>query len=311
MNKYKAEIPLILQYRRDGDSRETTYDSEVHVAQFTVRLFDVECFVSERPTGTHVTITEILCKTEDEAYSLAIKTLTELCVALSFDIESSNLNKHLGHLRFTWRNKDIIITPHDQAVQENVAIQGILTLQSPQTPAILSKVSTDPTLGFVLRAYYNALSPLDFKSKYYNAFVIIEYLETHFTAYITTTPLLSTEQMEALQGATETALSGMGLDREKSKRISSRAFQGIKDPKSGTEESRNEKLSLIFTDFFGIKTIRFNQEIVAVDQVLTKTLIDVRNYLFHAGKSKVTDGDLARYTNLLLILIELVVQKLL
>lgn len=157
---------------------------------------------------------------------------------------------------------------------------------------------SDENVGFLLDSYYNSLQPLDIRSKFYNAFIIIEYLESKYAKSLPSELLIKDNDYTAIEGFINKQIGA--YPKESKSRIIS-TLRGI--IKNQTLKTRAEKLVYIINECLGCKEIEHFGKITPVDKGLCTNWINARNKSFHAGEPQ----NLKNLTDLLILLIQQII----
>lgn len=249
-------------------------------------------------------IENITAENEYKVQEETSKIIDTVLHLLSLEIQRRNQNQHWGHVRIGWRASSMKIEPRDASITGELHNHLIQTVDIPDVSDMLGRCHNNRDLGFLLAAYYFALAPADFKTKFYNAFTIIEHIEKRYRDRINSTLLLSESQIKNLLGVVNAALKFI-----EDVKVRKRVYSDISGTVKGTtQENREEKLYRILWDVFNVRTINYYANQVEVNIDLLKRFIKTRNSLFHgsgvAASPSSVDEELKRDTDLLILLCE-------
>jgi hypothetical protein len=237
------------------------------------------------------------------AADIATEIFDLLVVALSFDLQGRYPNSHNGHPRFSWRRRELRI--FQLAPREGLMIDGSLAIKSiykfpaERTQAFLSTIESNPILAFLVTSYYQALGPLDTRSKFYNAFLVVEFVERLAEEQLPIALLLDPKLLEPSISIMRAYLSSHGLDRGEMERIICRSLGQLR---TATRQSRQTKLLQFLKEKLQITSVFYAGQEHPVDDELIKNVIEQRNRLFHAASKD--DQDVKKLTDLLILLVE-------
>ncbi len=134
----------------------------------------------------------------------------------------------------------------------------------------------NPEFKFIMDCYYRALAANDSVTKFYNAFSVIEFIETTFKDEINTSELVAgnvyKDFVDYLDGFD-------GFIPDQKNRILNRVGNTLKN---ATLESRAEKLFALMTKYFEIEYVSSGSVEMSVTLESMKELISIRNSLYHS-----------------------------
>lgn len=280
-----------------------------------------------------LSIDGIYADNENYAYDMAYKIADRVCYVLTFILNSQNYNFNHFHPKLTYRIRDILCSRNDyenyskfEYVDDAVMIymtDNIFT-RATMNCKIISTINVDlfnsvfriygnnKHLSFILESYYRGLGEIEFISKYYNFFTIIEYIETNFSEFADYNEVFSKKQKNELRKLFACKVTEYLTENDKKNledRVNSRFGTLIK---SITDKTRTEKLCDILHKHFGLSEIKFSTVNFSVDVDTIKNFIDTRNSLFHA--KRITEEEeknkLNKLTNELMVLCTILISKI-
>lgn len=299
LKTYSAKIIVKTEYIGPFDNPNFSSHVEYNLSA-SLDIEKTKCIFQKTATHNMLQISNIQAASEDNACLQASNIATKLLMAVSYDVQSTNPNPHYGQIKFSYDNKDIIITPKDNFVSGSVSITNKSSPNLSKTAEIFKAISENSDFEFLLSSYYAALSPTDFKSKFFNSFLIIEFIEIKYRDKIVTTPLIQENDFKKIA----TSIEGI----ENFCRIKSRLHNELLN---ATMESRAEKLTSILNDYFKITELQGSTIRGKIDLDFSKSIIKLRNGLFHAGSIKDTEEELKNIGDRLIYLNETILNKLL
>lgn len=282
-------------------------------------------------------IDSVYADNEDYAIDVALNISNRICTVLTYIVQSQNPNFNYFHPKFTYRIRDIqckedIYQKYQNAIKksnENGNTILVLSERFKITEALqnkmIYKVKSDSFvplynlslsnnhLSFAIESYYRALGDIEFISKYYNLFTIIEYVEVNFRQYTGAVLMFNNRQkadmMDILLEKVNEYLKNKVYEKEEYiDRFKCRISQLISDV---TDKTRAEKLVSIIKDYFGILNIEESIIKYDISESKIKEFIDTRNSLFHAKKLNQDDiNKLTILTNELMVLCKCIIGKL-
>jgi hypothetical protein len=305
MRIYEAGCPIEVEFRSQQDRVDVRHDQAVKLStSVVVDLCSVEVEV-ERSAG-HVRVEGVRATNESEAYTRAKRLASTALAALSLELQGHNPNQHLGHIRLAPVLAQMSVSPRDATIAESVDLRLVTHLAVMEAQAFADAASRSEDLRFLLAAYDAAIGPLDVRSKFYNAFTIIEHVESTRTADVSPRRLLTKAQRLAVERVLEEHLT-----REVGAEVARLARQRIANPLAqATHESRDTKLLRILVDAFGISEIEYAAKKWPVDHALVATFTKTRNGLFH-GATTGGDAKIADTTGKLIKVVERALRHLL
>ena len=284
--RFFASVPLLIEFQSAYDGPWFSSDYAVGIGTASFRVGARVASVENRPGGLLMTVTEIEARDRADAATLAAEDFGVVAAALSMDLQGQHLNSHYGHPRFAWRSRDIqiesIVRPAGINLEASVATKTLLHFTPSRTQSLIAMQLERSIFRFLLNCYYSALAPTEPRSKFYNAFTIIEFVEANFVRRIATSALVSPELLTELGTSVEETLERSGVTAEASSRIRNRSLGPLQ---SATMESRASKLAQILNSVLGVRALKYVGLDFAVDTGFAKSLINARNRLFHAGEA--------------------------
>lgn len=298
MTKYSAKIPLIIENLSMVDTHEKSYSSDI---ELTVSATDdlVEIEITMKGEIKEARLSNVVAQNEHDAFKIICNIMSKVKAILTFKTQLNNPNRHLCHTRINWKPSDIEITPRDSCPSESFSSKMIQQIKHMDLQGFIIQINNSQSLEFLFNSYYEALSPTDFRSKFYNAFTIIEYIEDNFTSCIKINPLISGDECNDLKSEVEEVLKKLNLCKIRNKMCSL-----IGTLKTSTSENRKEKLFSIIKDVFGINELKYGSRTLKINRALTDQFIDTRNKLFHGYDLENPEKSLIQIVNELIFLDE-------
>jgi len=286
-----------------------------------------------------LSIDSIYADDENYSYDMAYKIADKVCCVLTFILHSQNYNFHHFHPKLTYRIRDIVHHKRDYdnyveytrkqkrykdgnetihlsdriLLNEHIECKLCSSVNVDSFDELFSKYGSDKHFRFVLESYYRGLGEIEFVSKYYNFFTIIEYVEVKFSKYAEYKDVFYKTQSDELKELFATKidefLSGNKDAKNLEDRINSRFGTFLANI---TDKTRAEKLCDILNNHFDLNEIKFGFVNLSINADTIKNFIDVRNSLFHAKRiTEEEESKLNRLTNDLMILCTMLVFKIL
>lgn len=286
-----------------------------------------------------LSIDSIYADDENYAYDIACKFADKVCCVLTFILHSQNHNFNHFHPKLTYRIKDIFCKEsnyerynkfksdecryEDEDGNVTIHISDRISFKESTSNKITSTVNTNlfnslfeiyknnEHMSFVLESYYRGLGEIEFISKYYNFFTIIEYIESNFSKYANYKEVFSKNQKDELKKLFASKVAEYITENDEKNledRVNSRFGSLLK---SITDKTRSEKLCDILHNYFDLYEVEFSTVNFSVTADTMKNFIDVRNSLFHA--KRITDKEknkLNILTNELMVLCTMLISKI-
>lgn len=308
MRRYSVSVPVSISFRSAYDTHDFGYAHQVEYEAQTV-LEGVTVNISISGESGSIELRGIRAKSEVEAVQRSQELVTTGSNLCSLEIQLQNSNPHYGHPRVDWEPRLIDVTPSDQWPREELSITAKQEIDSSVFPRRLEKVSRCRDVSFLLSACAASYYSVDYRTKFFNAFLVLEFLEQRYAASIETTRLVEDSLLEVVDEAVRGVLVTLEQD------VINRVVSAVRSTLTRmTSESRALKLTRVLNDVFGIQLLEYLREEVAVDVEFVRDLIEKRNAFFHArpvpADRYVASADLKRLTDLTVILATHVVQKL-
>jgi len=294
MYKFKVKVPLELEYKSNFDKHDFSHKNELEF-KFSSSYDEFNYSLHGEARNYTLLIDNIIAENEAACIEKVKSFLNSLLPLASLIIQSRNSNQHYTHLKLDYlisnvnieqqaridvqeqsqeQNGQVIKLSDQIMIKENVQITSITQIDFSKLN-IFFNYSNDKVFQYVLEGYYRSLSATDPATKFYNAFTIIEFMETYFRNDIATSSLLDKEEMEKVVKCLKENIS------RNVERIVSRVQNTLSN---ATLESRHEKLITILNDKFMIKNIKCGTVDRDIDIDFAKQIIKIRNSLFH-GKT--------------------------
>lgn len=275
---YTARAPLHIEHQSPLDTHCFQMSNGV---RFQARYDSPPLRVAVDIDGAegHADISGLAQPDEDRAFAEACRVLARTTAVATLQVALANPNPHYGHMRVAWRPGEVTLTPRDQVPADAVGVNARTTVGADEFGDRLGRALADPELALLFASVARATGDSDFRSRFYNAFSIVEYVEARMTGDLGCAPLLSPAQLGALLEGIDRALPRDDLAEGVAGRVRARVRGSLLN---ATMESRAEKLRRILVERCGIQTIPMPQGETAIDRVLVQRFIDLRNQLFHA-----------------------------
>jgi len=294
MYKFKVKVPMELEYRSNFDEHNFSHKNELKF-EFTSSYDEFNYSLLGEDGKYILTIDNLLAENENICIERVKSFLNSLLPLASLIIQSRNSNQHYTHLKLDYhiskvnidqqvkidvqeqsreQNGQVIKLSEQLTIKESVQMTSITQIDFSNLDTFFNNYNNE-VFKFVLDSYYRSLSATDPETKFYNAFTVIEFMETYFKNDIKTSKLLDKDEMDKVVACIEENIS-----RNK-ERIVSRVKGTLSN---ATLESRHEKLIAILNDIFMIKSIKCGVVGKDIDIDFAKQIIKIRNSLFH-GKT--------------------------
>lgn len=275
---YSANVPLIVEYLSPyDDTHDCKYSGKLELITSN-KIGSTEVNITIKNETCEANLFNINAQNESEAFKIVKGMMHRELIALTFAIQFKNSNCHLDRIRINWKAGDIAINPKDNWPSDSIKIEKIKSIAQLDSQSIIEQIDKNPSFEFLLNSYYAALSPTDFRSKFYNAFTIIEYIEKNYSSHVKFTPIASKQNLNTLKKEVDKILK-MSCFKE----IRNKVRQTIGNLNQSTKEDRKEKLVQIIKKVFDVHQIAYATQILEVNEILIGKFIDIRNKLFHGN----------------------------
>lgn len=195
---YSTKIPLVIENLSMIDTHEHSYSSDIKLTvSANDDLLKIEITMNEEIK--EASLYNVVANNEHDAFKTICNTMNKIKTVLTFKTQLDNPTRNICHMRINYKPYDIEIKPSDSCPAESFRNKMILDIKQLDLQGFINQVNCNPFFGFLLNSYYEALSPTDFRSKFYNAFTIIEYIEYNFKTHIKTNPLISENEYNSLK----------------------------------------------------------------------------------------------------------------
>lgn len=352
MKKYLIEIPL--KYNRNSNldrpdssnDLDLNFDKDINLSwslTITKGKFELneKCHIKIYKENEEflISMDSLYADNEEYAIDIASNLANKVCYVVTYLVQSQNVNIHYFHPKFSYRTRDIrckegayerydnFIKPEKEngdlflhvsdsiSFRDSVHTKMIYSIKTELFDKIFDLMSSNKHLSFVIESYYRALGEIDYISKYYNLFTIIEYIESNFKEKSNAKKMFNKDQKKELVDIATSKLNECFENNEECddnkvyvRRVSNRFSQILSD---STDKTRTEKLYTIIKEYFKIEKIEdplFNYEIT---ESKLKKFIDTRNSLFHAKKLSEDDiKQLSTLTNELMVLCKYIIKNI-
>ncbi|WP_252244005.1 hypothetical protein [Clostridium sp. ZBS14] len=233
------------------------------------------------------------------AIKLAVNIIDNICYAISFIVQQKNSNTHYFDTKFGYNIKDVEImedkySKYEEYMEENLisfneslrlreslSMKGkqVIDINSIDFNKILNEISKDNKKRHLIECYYKSLGNIEYTSKYYNLFTIIEFIETNYTKEISINNIFTEEEeKEILDNMRILLAENLNKDNEIVNRIINRVSQIT----NSSLETRAEKLYRIITEYFAIECVNSGVHSIELTKAKVNEFIKMRNGLFHA-----------------------------
>lgn len=307
MPTYRAEVPIAINssQRNDRQGFRTSWGARINTELVWNAL---RCrLISLDPTVVRAVFDEVVADHEAAAYEIVSGALAFIVPFVSLEVQREHVNRHYGPLRATWERAAVDITPHDNWPAGSVAarMESIVGFNNPD--AQLAVLSGTPELRLLLLSYDRALAPDDDESRFFNAFAIIEFVESRFSTRARFPPLLTDAVAEEILTATTTRAQQLVPDQQIVQRIRNLVSSPLR---RATLENREAKLLAILRDDFGVTSVTDATGPTEIDVAFVRRLTDARNRLFH-GAAGADAAAFPRLTDKLTLVVEGILRALL
>lgn len=302
MPTYSVHVPLLVQYQSSYDSPTFSSDYGVKIPpiSFQVGLHSVTL---EEENSTYILkAMGIEATDESKAATSAANDFEMLSAALSLDLQGKNPNSHYGHPRFSWRSRDIIVQEAPKAaglqIRDALGIKVTHHFKAENSQRFIEAQASHRLIRFLMATYYESLGPMDMRSKFYNAFVVIEFIEANLVDRIKTTAMIQATLLDPLIAIARAFLESHGISKDGVNRLIERSLGILR---TATVENRASKLASILNDVLKIASIEYATKTITVDKELAKSFINQRNRLFHAAEAS---EDIKPLTDQIILVVE-------
>lgn len=220
---------------------------------------------------------------EIEVFNKIKSIIKNIPIALTLEMNIVNCNIHHYHPKVEFDYDHIVL--HSTVINKNsnntlnygagTEIHITMGLNKERLLKIykcIDKLQDDKMIKFL----YNGFGEKDLESKFYNSFAIIEIIEIKYKDYSNSIQIIDDESCDKLKDCVE----NFPLNNENKKKITDAVIGAAKKVSNMT---RNEKLCRIVVNRFNIKSIKFIDKIINIDDSLCNFLIEGRRKLFHGG----------------------------
>lgn len=294
---------MFMEYISDYDKHNFYYESGIEIDTDIVIKSSI-CHIKSKDDSINIRISDIEAENEDDAFKKVENIIHEIKIVLSHVIQKQNQNQHYGHIRLNNKKKEISILPRDYSISENVGIKLTQIIKKDTIQEYFDAALNNSDLRFVLNSYHNSVGPYDLRSKFFNAFTIIEFIEKKYSDSLNVTPLLPLELLDNIKNHISDTLKEKEVQQEIISRTVSRVNEFFIN---ATFESRKKKLLLILKDIFKIDSITYITKEIQIDEQLCDVLIKYRNNLFHGNKKEIDNLELKEKLEKLILICERVV----
>ncbi len=309
MSLYNLILPVEVEFLSPLNSFASSLDMAVNYsAEAKIGTISIVTKIQDK-NGT-ISLENISANSENNAINIAIQIFNTATNLIALDIHLQNKNPHYGHPRIGWDVSKVTIAPRDSFMSEDVRTKMISEMKPRLFTGSIENAYSKKQIQSILSSISASFLSVDYRTKFYNAFTVFEYLESNYTDKIKTTPLLTEAEVSALEKAIEETIRNQNPDSIR------RVTSSFRDAVSKlTHENRATKLRAILNDLLKITQVNYASEMKPVDYDVCKKLIEMRNGLFH-GKTALTDRymvdkDFKIYTDIAIIVAALSVEILL
>lgn len=312
MKKYKIEVPLNYNRRSKLDKHDFENKIEVKLksdiewrlllklkkGNFESEEFATVSIITSEDNQILLKFDSIYADSRDWAIDIISEYIDLICHSMSFIIQSQNNNINYFDIKFVYdiRSVNIIEEKYNAyeeyekyndktlTLSESIDIREDISMVINQEFDIcniskfLNTISTDKKIKYIVESYYKSLGNIEYTSKYYNLFVIIEFIEGNYTKELNLNNILTKDQEKVLINNIRNDLNSLINNDDIIGRVINRISQITKT----SVETRAEKLYLIITEYLCIKYIDMGTEKIEVSIDIISDFIKIRNALFHA-----------------------------
>lgn len=307
MAEFNVSVPIVVEHLSMNDSPWVSSHTKVEIQDKDILLGDYVCSVALDEQGVSIArILNVIAQDQAGAVALAIPVFDMLVCSLTFEYHALHATSGDGHIRFAWNVRDVrVLDVRHQGIRVSatLGVDVARKFEIRQSQAFIDSMRQNSGLEFLLQSFRASLAPVDDRSKYYNAFVVIEYIEAKEEQI--TTKLLNPDHLKALVDASKGLLESLGVKRDTICRVVAR----VAELKKVTVEGRAVKLMALLSKRFGIGSIKTRGGDVALDRDVVQSLIDTRNELFHAKPTGI--AELPKKTEWLICVVRMILEVLL
>lgn len=244
-----------------------------------------------------------------EVTAKALKLLDRICKAITFSIQRQNANNHLGHAVVSYQPQAVKVSPispdEPARVRQKgnaVVIEMVEHVRITESLHIKMTRIIDPSdFGdyfaamagageneYLFDLYYQALRSRHPRTKFYDAYAVVEWCENYFRGRVT--PITAPEKIGKLFGDEEFAmlLRRYFPDQQQYDRVRA-AFK--RELSRLTLEGRRNLLRLLAAEY-GFGEVHLTGRSYKADEVLVKA-VEARHRIFHGGPTPADIKELA------------------
>lgn len=288
MTNYSVKVPLIVEFVSSYNKYDFKAGYKIEI-DHNLNIFGCDLCVKSEKGNYTLFIENINEENEENLLKKVEKILYFVSRGLSILIQEQNEFQHYGHARINWEINKIEIDPRDSFVSDSVGMTVTFKPDTLELQNYLNKILSNEKLQFIIDCNYNSIAPLDIKSKFYNAFSIIEYIEENYKNDISTTPLINKCLYKEIENILKKVLieskNVQFTDKKELNDYIARILNIFSSKfKNATFQTREEKLLLIINEKFKIFDVEITPRKFQVNKEFVKSIIKTRNNFFHAKK---------------------------
>jgi hypothetical protein len=288
MVKYKIKVPLTIEQKNNFPKHNISSSNSLKF-NFKSKYIDHNYNLIGDGDKYYIIIENLNFESLDICAKFIEDFLNDLMPVCSLIIQNKHSNPHYSHIKLNYNifkiiileetpNLDIFKNQFNNNVRESLSMTSILCINFEKLDELFNIYQEDINFKYILNCYYRALSATDSYTKYYNAFTVIEFIETYFKQDISTNLLLEENTLKKIISDLDnnTLISNKHKDR-----IINRVMATLK---SATLETRAQKLELIIKKIFKINEINMLSKNKKITVEYLTEIIKIRNTLFHGKK---------------------------
>ncbi|KMT22987.1 hypothetical protein [Clostridium cylindrosporum] len=301
MHKFKLSVPLtynnISKYNSYASGSSIVFKIQDYVEFNTQYEFerneefineDIKIILEGKEEHIYLVIQDIYANDKDEVYNSFKDLINRVCIILTFSMQSKVANTNYFHSKFTYNPSDINIEIldgylHSFGYKDTLICTINNRVDNNEFKDLFVSMNKSDSFKFIMEAYYRSFGELEDRSRYYNLFTIIEYIEENYKDKSNSLKLFNKSFTDEVSKVFLEKLSEeyLGFSEDTINDL----ISGFKSYLGKiTNKSRAEKLYNIITQYFGIKKVICNFEKKSYEITCEKirSFINFRNKLFHA-----------------------------
>lgn len=309
MPKWEIYAPCFIDYEGAYDAPDFSSAFGVRVdGQFGEGSFSASV-KSDDQDDSKLHINAVFESNAQEVTAEALRLLDRICKAVTFSIQRQNANSHLGHAVVSYQPQAVKVSPVSpdkpaRVWQKGNAVVVEMVEHVRITESLHVKMSSiiDPSdfgdyFGamagageneYLFDLYYQALRSRHPRTKFYDAYAVVEWFENSFRDMVT--PIAAPEKIEKLFADEEfiALLRRYFPNQQQCNRVRA-AFK--RELSRLTLEGRRKLLKFLATEY-DLREVHLAGRSYKADEVLVKAM-EARHRIFHGGPTPADIKELA------------------